>query len=60
MNWNSCKVKHNSKIIFCLFNIYIQMLITVASSHQAVDNPTYAEVRDVCAAAGLTIGVEVR
>ena len=36
------------------------MLIIVASSLEAVDNPTYAEVRDVCAAAGLTIGVEVR
>ena len=26
---------------------------------QAVDNPSYAEIRDVCAAAGLTVGVEV-
>ena len=36
------------------------MVIPIAPSLQAVDNPTYAEVRDVCAAAGLTIGVEVR
>merc|ERR1711862_202214 len=25
---------------------------------KAVENPTYAELRDVCAAAGLTVGVE--
>ena len=26
---------------------------------QAIDNPVCAEIRDVCAAAGLTLGVEV-
>lgn len=26
---------------------------------QAVENPTYVELRDVCASAGLTVGVEV-
>ena len=27
---------------------------------QSIDNPSYAEIKDVCAAAGLTLGVEVR
>ena len=26
---------------------------------QAVDNPTYAEMKDVCSATGLSLGVEV-
>jgi len=26
---------------------------------QAVDNPTYAEIKDVCSATGLNLGVEV-
>lgn len=30
------------------------------SCFQAVDNPSYTEIKDVCLAAGLTIGVEVR
>lgn len=37
----------------------LSTVTTIYVSLQAVDNPTYSEIRDVCASAGLTVGVEV-
>ena len=35
-------------------------MVIVSIFFQAVDNPTYTEIKDVLAAAGLYIGVEVK
>merc|ERR1711982_111520 len=47
----------------CIYPLYINSRRSVAQGRKiaqdkAVENPTYAELRDVCAAAGLTVGVE--
>ncbi|ELU12447.1 hypothetical protein CAPTEDRAFT_172694 [Capitella teleta] len=47
----------------CIYPLYINSKKTLAEGRRVpltkgVDNPLYSEIRDVCAAAGLTLGVE--
>ncbi|XP_013387940.1 signal recognition particle 19 kDa protein-like [Lingula anatina] len=47
----------------CVYPAYINSRKSVLEGRKipkdkAVDNPTYSEIRDICASAGMTVGVE--
>ncbi|KAI0209921.1 Signal recognition particle 19 kDa protein [Lamellibrachia satsuma] len=62
--WNP-DYKHSERERWiCIYPAYINSKKTLAQGRivpksKAVDNPTYAEIKDVCSATGLNLGVEV-
>ncbi|KAK2189954.1 hypothetical protein NP493_92g01004 [Ridgeia piscesae] len=61
--WNP-DYKHSERERWiCVYPAYINSKKTIAQGRvipksKAVDNPTYAEIKDVCSATGLNLGVE--
>ncbi|XP_046343541.1 signal recognition particle 19 kDa protein-like [Haliotis cracherodii] len=61
--WNPDYKHTDRERWICVYPAYINSRKSLKEGRripkdQAVDNPSYAEIRDVCAAAGLTLGVE--
>ncbi|KAK6178500.1 hypothetical protein SNE40_013283 [Patella caerulea] len=61
--WNPDFTHADRERWICIYPTYINSKRTVQEGRRvpcskAVDNPTYSEIKDVCAAAGLTLGVE--
>jgi len=61
--WNPAFTHTDRERWICVYPAYINSKKTLAegrkiAKEKAVDNPLYTEIRDVCAAAGMVVGVE--
>ncbi|XP_064596273.1 signal recognition particle 19 kDa protein-like [Liolophura sinensis] len=62
-SWNPSFTHTDRERWICIYPAYINSKKTIAEGRRipkeaGVDNPTYNEIRDVCASAGIVLGVE--